>query len=103
MAYTSIHVLQKGGMELEEKEELQEEPRVYRIETIEKEIVKLQQECSGPIGGTHHTLTQGVILTQRELQAGRAKLKHLVRIWSNLFVDEEGVMRSTIHKAGCDE
>lgn len=76
--------------------------QVTTATTPKTEIATLQRTDAGPVGQIYNALATGETIPERQYAEGSPELKTLVNQWDSLFIDEQGTLRTTIHKTGRD-
>ena len=60
----------------------------------------LQRQSPGAVGQIYRAIESGQQISQAELDEGDQELCMLVRLWPTLFLDEQGILRTTVTKPG---
>ena len=76
-----------------------QEERVAALQT-DNDIATLQRQSPGAVGQIYRAIESGQQISQAELDEGDQELCMLVRLWPTLFLDEQGILRTTVTKPG---
>ena len=62
--------------------------------------ISLQRQSPGAVGQIYRAIESGQQIYQAELDEGDQELCTLVRLWRTLFLDEQGILHTTVTKPG---